>query len=52
MQVLQAEAAKVAELETVLKRLLDVKLWVDSGCKQLEAAEQAAREALKEQANE
>jgi hypothetical protein len=49
MQVLQAEVAKVAELETVLKRLLDVTLWVDSGWKELESAEQAAREALKEQ---
>ena len=40
---------RIAELEVALKRLLDVTLWVDSGCKQLGAAEQAAREALKEQ---
>ena len=39
---------RIAELEVALKRLLDVTLWVDSGCKQLGAAEQAAREALKE----
>ena len=40
---------RVVKLEAALKRLLDVTLWVDSGCKQLGAAEQAAREALKEQ---
>ena len=46
---IQRQADKIAGLETVLKRLLDVTLWVDSGCKQLGAAEQAAREVLKEQ---
>ena len=46
---IQRQADKIAGLETVLKRLLDVTLWVDSGCKQLGAAEKAAREVLKEQ---
>ena len=45
----QEKDKRIAELKTVLKRLLDVTLWVDSGCKQLGAAEQAAREALREQ---
>ena len=40
---------RIVKLEVALKRLLDVTVWVDSGCKQLGAAEQAAREALREQ---
>tara|TARA_R110002072_G_C7851252_1_gene525673 strand:+ start:344 stop:529 length:186 start_codon:yes stop_codon:yes gene_type:complete len=42
---------RAIKLEVALKRLLDVTLWIDSECKQLGAAEQAAREALKDQGN-
>ena len=49
--VIAALNVRVAKLELALIRLLDATLWVDSGCKQLGAAEQAAREALKDQSN-
>jgi molybdenum cofactor biosynthesis enzyme MoaA len=44
-----ADIKRIIELAATLKRLLDITVWVDSGCKQLGAAEQAAREALEEQ---
>ena len=49
IEIILEKDAKISELETVLKKLLDVTLWVDSGCKKLGAAEQAARETPKEQ---